>query len=322
MKRAIFTAAAAAALFLTASCQREPAFEQTEEIGPYTVSLIEKNVWHVEDCNSSFQHGNNVMEDGTIKQNNCSDMYIIRGKDKALLIDLSNRINWAEGADEALRNIFYSRAGEREKLITITHNHGDHTGMLYAFENEEDVKFLLPENDFANDKKFPEGRKSLVGDLSVIDLGGMEVECVEVPGHTPGSLVFFLKGHDLAFTGDAIGSGSGVWIFSMDGFRQYAEGAPRLLSYVQDPANGINPDKLIFWGGHFWQKIQGGLEVLDMQYLLDMVTLIDQIGEGTAYVEDYNIGNRMLDANYKYGKATITWNRALGELYAAMKAVQ
>lgn len=318
MKRAIFTAAAAAALFLAASCQNEPAFEQTEEIGPYTVSLIEKNVWHVEDCNSSNPHGMSVQPDGSMKQNNCSDMYIIRGKDKALLIDLSNKINWAEGSEEALRSIFYARAGEREKLITITHNHGDHTGMLPAFESEADVKFLLPENDFANDKKFPADRKSLVGDLDVIDLGGdMVVKCVQVEGHTPGSLVFDLQGHNLIFSGDAIGSGGGVWIFSMDGFKQYVHGAVHLLEYVEDPANGIDDEKLVFWGGHDWQKVNGGLEILNMQYLRDMITLIGQIGEGTAYVEDYNIGNRMLDANFKYGTATITWNRALGEQYAA-----
>ena len=38
----------AAALTLVA-CACAPSFEQTEEVGPFTVSLLEKNVWHIED---------------------------------------------------------------------------------------------------------------------------------------------------------------------------------------------------------------------------------------------------------------------------------
>lgn len=314
MKKTLFLAASAAIAMLCTACQSEPAFEQTEEVGPYTVSLVEKDVWHIEDCNSEHPAGMSAAG-----FNNCSDMYIVRGKDKAILIDLSNKINWAEGADEALRSIFYARAGEkREKVITITHNHGDHTGMLYAFKDEQDVTFLLPENDFKNDKNFPEGRKSLVGDGSSIDLGGMTLECVQTEGHTPGSLVFFLKGHDIAFSGDAIGSGTGVWIFSLDGFIQYTAGVPHLISYIQDPANGVDSDKLVFLAGHTWQH--GTLEKLDMQYLLDMQTLCEQMKTGEAYSEPYSSGNRMMDTNYKFGTATITWNKAGGDAYAAMNA--
>ena len=47
MNKTIVFAAAALALV---ACASEPSFEQTEEVGPFTVSLLEKNVWHVEDC--------------------------------------------------------------------------------------------------------------------------------------------------------------------------------------------------------------------------------------------------------------------------------
>jgi len=307
-------ALAALSLCLVFSCKQEPAYEQTEEIGPYTVSLIEKDVWHVEDCNSSNPHGTSIKEDGSMSFNNCSDMYIIRGKDKAVLIDLSNKITWAEDADKALRQIFYDRAGDREKSILITHNHPDHVGMLYAFENEQDVTFILPEKDFANDKAFPEGRKSLIGDKGIIGLGGMTLETVEVPGHTPGSIVTFIKGHDIAFSGDAIGSGSGVWIFSMDSFLQYTKGVANLSSYVHDPANGIKTDNLVFWGGHFWQK--GDIEKLDYQYLLDMCTLIEKMGKDEIEPEAYTAAFPYLNANFKYGIATITWNAEDGKAYA------
>lgn len=291
----------------TVACNKENSFKSTEEVGPYTVSLIQKNVWHIEDCNSSNPSGYSVKEDGTSSMNNCSDMYIVRGRRKAILIDLSNNIQWADNAEESLREIFFSRAGKKEKIITITHNHFDHTGMLAAFARCEDVKFMLPEHDFPSDERFPVERTSLISDMQIIDLGGLSLQCVEVTGHTPGSMAFFLIGEDLAFTGDAIGSGGGVWIFSMEGFKQYVHGVKHLLEYIQ--AAGINKDKLIFWSGHMWQKLD--LPELNIQYLMDMQTLIDQILAGTAYREDYNLS--YLDSNFKYGIATITWNKADSE---------
>ena len=124
------------------------------EIGPYTVSLVEKDVWHVEDCNSSNPPGESVLEDGTVRHNVCSDMYIVRGRKKAILIDLSNNVKWADDADESLRRIFYDRAGKREKLIAITHNHYDHTGMYGAFKDEKGIRYLLPKEDFKRDTLF------------------------------------------------------------------------------------------------------------------------------------------------------------------------
>ena len=76
------------------------------EVGPYTVSVIEKNVYHIQDYNSSYPAGMVMGEDGNfVGFNNCSDMYLIVGKKKALLIDLSNNINWADNASESLRQL-------------------------------------------------------------------------------------------------------------------------------------------------------------------------------------------------------------------------
>lgn len=312
MKNFILFGAIAAAFAFT-SCVTEPAFEQTEEIGPFTVSLIEENVWHVEDCNSSNPAGFSVKADGSYSFNSCSDMYIIRGRKKALLIDLSNRIRWAEGADEALRKIFYDRAGDREKIITVTHNHGDHIGMAYAFENESGISYMLPVNDFKNDKIFPE-HKQFIADRECIDLGGMKIECVQCEGHTPGSMVFFLKGHNIGFSGDAIGSGTGVWIFSKEGFRQYTAGVENLLDYMEDPKSGIDPETFVLWGGHTYQN--SGFE-LGVQTVRDAKELNDQIWSGTAQWESNNMAARGMDATFKNGQAMVVWNKAASEEIAA-----
>ena len=49
--------------------------------------------------------------------------------------------------------------------------------MSYAFVNEPDITFMLPENDFQNDTLFPHDR-ILLRDRDCIDLGGETVECV------------------------------------------------------------------------------------------------------------------------------------------------
>ena len=49
---------------------------------------------------------------------------------------------------------------------------------------------------------FPEAKEIKDGD--VFDLGGIELEVLQVPGHTPGSLVLIDRKEKIVFTGDAI----------------------------------------------------------------------------------------------------------------------
>ena len=55
---------------------------------------------------------------------------------------------------------------------------------------------------------------------------------------------------------------------------------------------------------------------LDMQYLLDMSQLVDQIGRGEAAQEPYSTFMGLLDTNFKYGTAIVTWNKAQAAAYA------
>lgn len=305
MKRFLILAALPA--IMMASCASFP--DGSWEVGPYTVTAIAPGVYDIEDCNSTNPAGMNVDADGKyLGMNNCSNMYLVLGRKQALLIDLSNKITWADNADESLKEIFYGLADKREKVITITHAHGDHTGMLGAFVDDEDVKFMLPRVDFEKDKKFPAGRTDYFDGGYVFDLGGgVQVGTVFVPGHTPGSMVFDLKGKNIFFSGDAVGSGTGVWIFSLAGYKQYVEGVKNLVEYIEDPANAIDCDALTLYGGHAWQKT-GHLDKLDAQYVYDMQTLVGKIAAGEADWEPYRAGNPALNANFKYGTATITWS--------------
>lgn len=284
--------------------------------GPYTVYVLSAGVYRIEDANGSNPAGMDAGDDGQIvRMNNCSDMYLVIGRERALLIDLSNPVKWDDTATESLRALVYERAGERELLITVTHNHGDHLGMFQAFADDPKAGFWIPEDEFSEKKIFPEGRTVYFPEQASLDLGGdIVIDTLEVPGHTTHSTLFSLRGRNMVFTGDAIGSGSGVWLFNYDSFFAYRDGIDILIVFLENPANHIDPEKLEIHGGHDWQR--GRLKKLTGRYVYDMRTLIEKIGSGIAESEPMSAPIPFLDTNFKYGTATITWNKAAAEKYA------
>ena len=327
MKHNPFLPAFALALALTAC---GPA--KDVEVGPYTVSVIGENVYHIQDYNTANPAGEEFDADGNLTHfNNCSDIYLLVGEKEALMIDLSNPIDWAENADASLRSLVAERIENKPLTIAFTHEHGDHTGMLPAFVNDPEVRFVLPDGDFAWFKeRYPEANAHFLGegtiftvdgalsDSGIFDLGGMEVEAVSVPGHTNGSMAYLLKSQNLLFTGDAIGSGHGVWIFNEQGFSQYVSAVPYLIQYLKE--RSVDSDALKIYGGHYWQKDWLNLpegEELGMEYLLDMKELLDEMEAGTAVTEPSNLGRPGLETYFRHGQAIVTWSAEQLEKYRA-----
>lgn len=292
-----------------------PCTAQPVEKGPYTVTEISRGVFHIEDSNSSNPAGIHMdLEGKPAGLNNCSDMYLVEGKESILLIDLSNFINWDSTSVRSLRSIVYSHKGNKRLYITVTHFHGDHTGMLPAFKDDPEAKFWIPREEFLGKDIFPAGKTIAFSENATLDLGGgYIINSFEVPGHSPHSTIFFLRGKNLVFTGDAIGSGNGVWLFSYDSFIAYISSIDKLVNYIRDRVNGIDTMKLVVYGGHYWQK--GKTEKLGSQYIFDMQTLIEKIGQGSA-VEEKVTYNKYLNTNFRYGTATITWNKADADNYS------
>ncbi|MDQ5977095.1 MAG: hypothetical protein QG602_67 [Verrucomicrobiota bacterium] len=298
-------------LLLAVTC-----FAQTHEVGPYTVHPIIPGVMRIEDANRSNPAGVHLDAEGKVKGfNNCSDMYLIVGREQALLIDLSNAVKWDATAVTSLQTLIAEETGGRKLHIAITHFHGDHTGMLPAFKDDEKVTFWIQTAEFKGREIFPAERTVPIAGSTTLDLGGgFVVDAVKIPGHTDHSTVYFLRGKNLVFTGDGLGSGNGVWIFSADGFAQYRRSIDRLIAYIRTPANGIDESKLVIFGGHYWQKREK--EKLTMRYLLDMQQLIGEIKAGTAREEKVTFGP-YLNTNFISGEATITWNKADAERFKA-----
>jgi hydroxyacylglutathione hydrolase len=290
-------------------------YAQTAEKGPYTVYVIGEGVYHIEDANSSRPAGLKTDQSGKIvDMNNSSDMYLVVGMKKALLIDLSNFIKWDDTAVESLRSVISERVGNKQLYITFTHKHGDHTGMLPAFKDDPKVKFWIPDAEFKGMDIFPEERTTYFPENGSLDLGGCLITTTEVPGHTAHGTLFFIKGRNLVFTGDALGSGSGVWLFNYESFITYTKSIENLIRYLEDPANKIDLDKLVVYGGHYWQR--GKQEKLTAQYVYDMRTLIEKMKLGTAEASPMSSQMKYLDTNFKYSTATITWNKEDAGKYA------
>jgi len=292
------------------------AFAQTREQGPYTLYPIIPGVTRIEDSNHTNPAGLQLDSAGQRKGfNNCSDMYLIVGHDQALLIDLSNFIKWDPTAVASLQAAVQQEIGARKLFIAVTHHHGDHTGMLPAFKDNPNVTFWIQTDEFKGKELFPAERTVPIAANPTLDLGGgFVVNALEIPGHTDHSTAYFLQGKNLLFSGDGIGSGNGVWIFSDAGFAQYRQSVDRLITYIRTPANGVGEGKLLIFGGHYWQKREK--EKLTMQYLLDMQKLIGEIKAGRAREEKVTFGP-YLNTNFSFGEATITWNKADAEKFKA-----
>ena len=311
--------------FLVSFCTSGQKEEQSDvpiRKGPFTATVLADDIYVIRHGNDMNPCGYDYDENGNIiGLNNCSDMYLILAKRNAILIDLSHSkefIDWDSSAAESLRSIVYELSGNRKLYITCTHNHGDHIGMLPAFYDDENVSFWINEAEFSGMVIFPQDRTIYFTEGDSLDLGSnVLIHTLEVPGHTEHGTLFFLEKRNIVFSGDAIGSGSGVWIFSYENFLKYINGIDKLITYIETPSNHIDAGELVIYSGHSWQV--GDLGSLASRYIYDMRTLIGRIGQGIAESEPMSSDVRpTLNANFKYGTATITWNSEDAEKYASL----
>jgi len=133
--------------------------------------------------------------------------YLVCGEKKAAVIDTMNGI---EDVHAVVRQIT-----DLPLVVVNTHGHGDHIfGNVYF-----DCDCYLHPDDFniaANSFRRPEVEKyakehnlripsfKAINNGDVIDLGGLTLEAVLIPGHTPGGICVLLREKRVLFTGDSI----------------------------------------------------------------------------------------------------------------------
>jgi hydroxyacylglutathione hydrolase len=110
------------------------------------------------------------------------------------------------------------------KLILATHGHFDHVLASAALKeltgapfyiHKEAAEFHLPKLPDAGLRffgtAFPEAAtpdRLLTTEPETIELGAIKLETLYTPGHAPGHLAFYLRSHDVVFSGDALFAGS------------------------------------------------------------------------------------------------------------------
>ena len=110
--------------------------------------------------------------------------------------------------------------GWQIKGILLTHSHWDHIGDCKKVKEKLDVPVYVHEADRGNLEKpgsdglplmFPiEGTMPdhLIKENDVLQLGDLQIEVIETPGHTPGGVCFYLPLDNVIISGDTLFQGS------------------------------------------------------------------------------------------------------------------
>lgn len=211
------------------------------------------------------------LEDGKM-----SSFYLVTGATRALLVDTGM-------GDEPLLP-FLRTVTDLPITLLVTHGHGDHVMHAGEFDtvymSSRDVPFLSGAfRRLGIETAIDPSGFLPVSDGIRIDLGDFIIRCADVGGHSPGSTVFYEEKRHLLFTGDALGSGAGVWM-QLEGclsLRQYRENLIRL-----DALWASLPEDTQVLTGHWDQRFMhsSGDNPVCRALLNDMITLCDQILAG------------------------------------------
>ena len=193
--------------------------------------------------------------------------YLVEGKDRALVLDTG----MGKGDLPAYLRTLTSLPID----VAITHGHGDHFGQVNEFKDS--TVYIAEEDASRLPHDFITPKFHYVKDGDVIDLGGGRTfEAINVPGHTIGSMVFLDRADNLLVTGDALSSGSMVYMFmpNCTALDQYLEG----LKHLQEKIKGL--DNLTLLVGHAYQEKVPLTGAAAQELVADMRTAAEQVLSG------------------------------------------
>ena len=236
--------------------------------------------------------------------------YLIEGNEKAAVIDT--------GVTEGGQLLPMLRTLTQKPLVLIlTHAHIDHFHHMDEFDTvfmcHDELTMpgwflheMMAGKDLKLDKTIP------IDTDSRIDLGDRVLKICKVPGHTPGSAVIYDARDNFVYTGDAIGSGCGVWMQlpGCSSLAAYEENLRFFLCWLLDQGG-----KMEFWGGHCNQSWESkhvpGFNPLSMGLLADLIDLVRAVRSGhlTGEVIDLPPHLREREARYAaWGRAEMLYN--------------
>ncbi len=205
-----------------------------------------------------------------------SSFYLVIGENKALLVDT--------GMGEGLLLPYLRTLTDLPLMLMVTHGHGDHVMHAGEFESvymsPKDIPFLNGAfQRLGIQTVIDSSRFEPITDEQRIEADDFMLRCLDAGGHSPGSMVFYEENRHLLFTGDAVGSGAGVWM-QLTGclpIRQYRNNLLRLDTFWA----GLPDDTQVF-PGHWAQQYMhsSGYNPVCRVLVQDMITLCDDILAG------------------------------------------
>ena len=185
-------------------------------------------------------------------------LYLIEGKDKAVLLDAGTHI---PDLDKIVAGIT-----KKPVSLLLTHGHGDHVGAAGCFDelwiNNADASML---------RKY-KGKIHHIENGQKFDLGGRVLEAYYTPGHTAGSVTFLEVGTDKGYSGDAFGNTN---LLIMTDLSTMIRTCKESVGYFK--ANGYER----FYNGHFW-----GDNLETIQRIEDIQRIVEEVLAGTLEGED------------------------------------
>jgi hydroxyacylglutathione hydrolase len=214
------------------------------------------------------------------------NMYLVVGKEKALLIDTGNPGNISPEEIKAYTDL--------PLMVVNTHAHPDHSG-----SNNRFGKVYIHEADLEACKRYSGSNVELipVKDGYVFDLGGKKLEVIAVPGHTPGSICLLDAQEKLLFGGDTANTETWAQISNVP-LETYKKSMERLLK----------------WKDQYDLLLPGHNNVLPVSYITELIACADEILAGKveqpAQPAQQAARGGLLQGSllHKYGSATIRYN--------------
>ncbi len=173
-----------------------------------------------------------------------------------LLHDGNEGVMFDPGGDFNLIKEYLDETGIKVKLILNTHGHFDHIGAVTELKEFSGAEFWMHEDDM---ELLPQGAASAVNfgvqdfvvptvdkyitDGQVVNFKGTDIHVLHTPGHSRGSVCFYIPSESLLISGDTL-------FFESVGRSDFPTSNPRdIVRSIKDKIYTL-PDETVVCPGH------------------------------------------------------------------------